>query len=146
MKIFAYIWPLGLVVLSNIVYNIAAKSTPAQMNPLASLVVTYLVGAAVSAILYFLLPGGGEKKNFIVELSKLNWAPFVLGIVIVGLEVGYIYAYRAGWQVSTAAIVQSVFLAIALLFVGWLLYHEDMSIRKLLGLGICLAGLYFLNT
>ena len=146
MKIFAYIWPLGLVVLSNIVYNIAAKSTPAQMNPLASLVVTYLVGAAVSAILYFLLPGGGEKKNFIAELSKLNWAPFVLGIVIVGLEVGYIYAYRAGWQVSTAAIVQSVFLAIALLFVGWLLYHEDMSIRKLLGLGICLAGLYFLNT
>lgn len=42
----------------------------------------------------------GEEKNLIKELAKLNWAPFVLGLVIVGLEAGWIYAYKAGWQVS----------------------------------------------
>lgn len=26
----------------------------------------------------------GEEKNLIKELAKLNWAPFVLGLVIVG--------------------------------------------------------------
>ncbi len=31
----------------------------------------------------------------------------MLGIVIVGLETGWIYAYKAGWQVSTGFIVQS---------------------------------------
>ena len=90
-----YIWPLAMVVLSNVAYQICAKSVPAEMNPLASLTVTYLIGAVASAILYFALRSGG---NLVSEYSKLNWAPFVLGLVIVGLEVGWIYAYKAGWH------------------------------------------------
>ena len=50
---FSYVWPIALVVLSNVVYQICAKSVPEEMNPFASLTVTYLVGAVVSAILYF---------------------------------------------------------------------------------------------
>ena len=75
----------------------------------------------------------------------MNWAPVLLGISVVGLEVGFIYAYKNGWPVSTASIVQSAFLAAALLIVGAVLYHESISIQKLLGVGFCLAGLFFLN-
>ena len=50
---FSYVWPIALVVLSNIIYQICAKSLPAEINPLASLTITYLVAAASSAILYF---------------------------------------------------------------------------------------------
>ena len=42
---FNYVWPLGLVVLSNVLYQICAKSVPEGMNPLASLTITYLIGA-----------------------------------------------------------------------------------------------------
>ena len=38
----AYIWPIALVVFSNVVYQICAKSMPRGINPLASLTVTYL--------------------------------------------------------------------------------------------------------
>lgn len=138
---FSYIWPIALVVLSNVVYQICAKSVPEGMNPFASLTVTYLVGAVASGALYFILGG----NNLIREYQKLNWAPLVLGIVIVGLEAGFIYSYKAGWQVSTASIVQSSFLAIALIFVGYLLYHEALTWNKLLGVGICLVGLVFIN-
>ena len=139
---FNYIWPIALVVLSNIVYQICAKSAPESMDPLASLTVTYLVGALASGILYFLLHRGG---NLFREYRALNWAPFVLGIVIVGLEVGFIYAYRAGWQVSRAQIVQSSVLAAALVLVGALLYHEHITWTKLAGVAICLVGLVFIN-
>ena len=139
---FSYIWPLALVVISNIAYQICAKSVPEDMNPLASVTVTYLVGAAASGILYFVLNRNG---NLIREYGRLNWAPIVLGIVIVGLEVGWIYAYKAGWQVSTGFIVQSAFLAVALIFVGYLLYHEALTWNKLVGIGACLAGLVFIN-
>ena len=139
---FSYIWPIALVVLSNIVYQICAKSVPEGMNPFASLTITYLVGAAASAILYFAL---GRGCGLLKEYSRMNWAPFVLGIVIVGLEAGWIYAYKAGWQVSTGFIVQSAFLAVALLFVGWVLYHEVLSWNKLVGVVICLIGLAFIN-
>ncbi len=46
----SYIWPIALVVFSNVVYQICAKSVPSGMNPLASLTVTYLVGVAICLV------------------------------------------------------------------------------------------------
>ena len=139
---FSYVWPIALVVFSNTLYQICAKSVPKEIDPFASLIVTYLVGAAASAVLYFALRSEG---NLVKECGKLNWAPFVLGIVIVGLEAGWIYAYKAGWQVSTGFIVQSAFLAGVLLFVGYFLYRESLTWNKLVGVVLCLAGLVFIN-
>ena len=139
---FYYVWPIALVVLSNVIYQISAKSVPSAINPFASLTITYLVAAAASAVLFFTL---GKEPDLFKEYSRLNWAPFVLGIVIVGLEAGWIYAYKAGWQVSTGFIVQSAFLAIALLIVGFLLFHEAVTWNKIVGVCICLAGLAFIN-
>ncbi|HNX92203.1 MAG TPA: hypothetical protein PKI17_01660, partial [Syntrophomonas sp.] len=39
---FNYIFPIVLIVFSNVVYNIAQKSTPQNANPYAALLVTYL--------------------------------------------------------------------------------------------------------
>lgn len=139
---FSYVWPITLVVLSNIIYQICAKSLPAEINPLASLTITYLVAAASSAILYFALT---KNPDIIHEYSKLNWVPFTFGLVLVGLEVGFIYAYKAGWPVSTASVVQSSFLAVALIIVGFLLYHETITWNKIAGVIICLIGLGLIN-
>ncbi|MBQ0037650.1 MAG: EamA family transporter [Clostridiales bacterium] len=139
---FSYIWPIALVVICNTVYQICTKSVPGNMNPLASLTITYLVAAATSTVLYFLLNRGG---NLLEELTRTNWAPAVLGVVIVGLETGFIYAYKAGWPVSTASTVQSCFLAVVLLLMGFFLYHESLNASKIIGMVICLVGLYFVN-
>lgn len=136
------VWPIALVVLSNVAYQICAKSVPNDINPFASLTITYSIGAALSLILFFVLNKGA---NIFREFSKVNWAPFAFGVVLVGLEIGWIYAYRAGWQVSTAQIVQSAFLAVALIFVGLLLYKESLSWNKIVGVAICLIGLVFIN-
>ena len=139
---FSYIWPIALVVLSNTLYQICAKSVPEGMNPLASLTVTYLVGAAVSCALYFIL---NRNANLLREIRLTNWAPIVLGVVIVGLEVGFIYAFRAGWQISMAQIVSSAVLAVILIFVGYLLYHEAITWNKIAGIIVCLVGLVLIN-
>ena len=139
---FNYVWPLALVVLSNVFYQICAKSVPAEMHPLASLTVTYTVGAILSLVLYYAL---NRNADILKEYSRINWAPFVLGIAIVGLEVGFIYAYKAGWPISTAQIVQAAVLAIILIFVGCILYKESLSWNKIAGIIICLAGLGLIN-
>ncbi|MCQ2510546.1 MAG: EamA family transporter [Lachnospiraceae bacterium] len=139
---FNYFWPLALVVLSNVFYQISAKSVPEAMNPFASLTITYLVGALVSLVLYYAL---NKESNIIKEYSKTNWAPFLLGLVIVGLEVGYIYAYKAGWPVSTAQIVQAAVLAVILIFVGYALYKEHITWNKIVGIIVCLTGLGLIN-
>ena len=137
-----YIWPIVLVVLSNVFYQICTKEVPDGMNPFASLTITYVVGAILSLIMYYLIGGGG---NIIEEYKKTNWAPFVLGLVIVGLEVGFIYAYKAGWQVSVAQIVQACALAVILIFVGYLIYKEELTWNKVLGALVCLGGLVLIN-
>lgn len=136
------IWPIALVVVSNIIYQICAKGVPKNMDAMASMTITYLVGAICSAIMYFVINKNG---NLLQEYAKTNWAPVFLGVSVVGLEVGFIYAYKNGWAVSTASIVQSAFLAVALLVVGALLYHETISISRIIGVGFCLVGLFFLN-
>ena len=138
----SYVWPIALVVFSNTLYQICAKEVPAGMNAFASLTVTYLVGAVASGLL-FLVTGNGA--NLLQEYGRLNWAPFVLGLVILGLEAGWIYAYKAGWPVSTAFLVQSAILAGFLLAVGYVLYREPLAWNKVAGVVICLIGLYVIN-
>ena len=48
---FAYMWPIAPVVLSNVVYQTCAKSVPNGMHPLASLTITHTVSAAVCPVL-----------------------------------------------------------------------------------------------
>lgn len=67
----SYIWPIALVITSNILYQICAKSVPKDLNPFASLIVTYLVGTVVSAIFYFI---NRSEGSLVKEFGKLNWA------------------------------------------------------------------------
>lgn len=139
---FSYIWPVALVVVSNIIYHVAAKCLPGDMDPMASLTITYTVGAVTSWVLFLAVNRNG---HLLQEYAKTNWAPFALGVVIVGLEIGILYAYRAGWPVSTAQIVQSSFLAVALIFIGYFMFREALTWNKLAGIVICLAGLILIN-
>lgn len=134
--------PLAIVVLSNTFYHICAKSTPPELNTFASLSVTYAVGAAVSLIMYFITRKGG---SLITEYCGLNWSSFVLGIAVVGLEAGFLLMYKAGWSVSTGQIVQSAILAVVLLAVGHVLYKEVLTVQKIVGVAVCMAGLYIIN-
>ena len=137
-----YIWPILLVVLSNTLYQICSRSVPGDINPLAALVITYIVGAVVSAVLYFAL---NRDTDLVREWTKINWAPFVLGVVIVGLEVGFIYAYKAGWPVSMAQTVASSILAIILILVGRAMFNETITWNKVAGIIVCLGGIALIN-
>ncbi len=139
----AYLWPLILIVVSNSIYHICAKSLPVKADPFAALTVTYLIGAVFSAALYFLLNRG--SADLAQEWRSLNWTPYVLGFIVVAMEAGNVYAYRAGWSVNTLPVVQAACVAVLLLALGFLLYREGVTAGKLIGLVLCVAGLFFLN-
>lgn len=86
-----------------------------------------------------------KNPNLLAEYHHLNWSSFVLGVSIVGLETGFILMYKAGWEVSTGQLVASALLAIVLIFVGYFLYKEAMTAQKIIGVVVCMAGLYLIN-
>ena len=100
------IWPIVLIVFSNVIYQICAKEVPENIDAMASMTITYIVGAVCSAV---------------------------------------IYAYKNGWAVSTVSLVQSAFLAVVLIVVGGVLYHEAITLNKVVGIALCLIGLYFIK-
>ena len=135
------LWPLLLIVASNCFYNICTKSMPTNANAFASLTVTYLAGAVLSAILFLV---GSKGANLGAEVGKVNWTSLVLALAIVGLEAGYVFLYRAGWKVSLGALTANICLAIALLVIGCLLYRESVTPRQVLGICVCGVGLFLI--
>lgn len=136
------IWPILIVILSNTFYNVCMKSMPSDVNPFAALMVTYLVAAIISAVIFVVM---AKPSNVIVELGKINWTSIVLALAIVGLEVGYVFVYRAGWTVSTASVVANIGLACVLLIVGYFLYRENVSLNQIVGIIVCMFGLVLIN-
>lgn len=140
---FFYILPVIVVVVSNVLYHIASKSTSQNVNPFFSLVITYLIGAAVSFIIY-LISGKGEI-HMLADFKKLNWATFLMGVLIIGLEAGWILAYRAGWNISKCSLIANICLAVILVFVGVIFYKEHITAKQLAGMAFCVAGLVLIN-
>lgn len=136
------IWPILVVILSNTFYNICMKSMPNDVNPFGALMVTYIVSAIITAIIFVFMV---KPSNVVFELSKVNWTSIVLALVLVGLEVGYVFVYRAGWSVSTASVVANIGLACVLLVVGFFLYKENVSIKQIIGIFVCMFGLVLIN-
>src|SRR5574344_539145 len=135
-------WPILLVAVANTTYNICAKSTPASINPFATLCITYLVAACSCVGMFFLT---FPVKNLVQEVTKINWTSFAFGLIVVALEFGYINIFRVGWKVSTASLVTNIILACALLLIGFFVYKESISLRQIIGMLVCLFGLVLIS-
>ena len=136
------IFPILIVVLANTMYNICAKSTPGDVNPFGTLMITYLVAVFITLIIFVVMV---KPENVAVELSKINWTAFALAISVVLLEVGYILIYRAGWNINNASLVANICLACSLLVVGLLMYNETLNAKQIIGFVICIIGLIFVT-
>ena len=134
-----------IIVASNIFYHLASKKVPDQTNPFFFVMVSYVVGFVLASIAFTMTIQDKNITKAIVEQSKLiNWAPIVLGIAVIGLEVGNVLMYRAGWDISKGALFCNTLLAIVLVVVGVFIVKEDFTSRHIVGLMCCAMGLYFL--
>ena len=132
---------MTLAVLANVFYHVASKSIPAEQNAFMGLVVNYATALIASAILFFLTP---HEKIF-VEAARSNWACILMGVSITGVEAAFVMIYRAGGELSTAALVVNILIALAMLVVGGIFYHEEISVRKIFGAALCVAGVVLLS-
>lgn len=139
---FMYFFPIFLVITSNVIYNVCQKSTPQSANPFSALLVTYLTAALLTLIAF---PFYKTDKSFFQSFSDLNWTSYALGAAIIGLELGYLLAYRVGWNISVGSLVANIILAIMLIPIGILFYKEGFAVNQIIGVVFCLVGLILIN-
>lgn len=129
---------LVLIVASNAVYHVAQKSVPSGAHPLLSLCVTYVVALAATLLL---LPFFPVRAPLSGALRQLSWPSVAIGIAIVGVELGFLLAYRSGWRIGLASTVSAATLAVILVPTSALAFGERLSAGNVFGLVLCLAGL-----
>jgi uncharacterized membrane protein len=133
---------IGLVIVSNVLYHIFQKLTPTGVHPLVALLATYVTAGVACLALFPVLP---LTEDLGPSFRRVTWPSFALGLAIVGLELGFLLAYRAGWVISLAALVTNATVALLLLPVGLALFRERLSAVNVLGAALSLAGLVLLN-
>lgn len=139
-KYWKLFWPLALVVVCGVSYQVGLKEISEGVHPLLALALTYLA-AAGTVILPGLVQRRGRKEGTKGPLFPVTLPALGLAASIVGIELGNIYMFRAGWTVNSAFITVNGLVVAALLFLGAGLYGERITARKLLGMGITFAGI-----
>jgi drug/metabolite transporter (DMT)-like permease len=138
-----YYLPFGIAVISSCLYHVSQKAISPAVNPVVSLLVTYLAAFVFTFALFILYP---IRSGVVAELSKVNWASIVLAVAIVGLEIGFLLAYRVGWSVSVTGVAANAAAALLLIPTGLFLFQEKPSVINIVGVFVCILGLVMVNS
>ena len=136
-EIFDYWWPVFLIVGGDVLYQVCAKKMASKGNPIAALGLLYLSSALICAILFELfVPGEGILQ----DMMKSPSGAVIMGISMVGLEIGAIYIYVNGWSMNVGFTVYTSLIVIALLIFGTLFYGEPLTLQQILGSVVASIG------
>jgi multidrug transporter EmrE-like cation transporter len=133
---------LSVAIACTVGYHLVLKLTPAGVNPLLSLLVTYALVTVLFGALLVASPGGFEWRQ---EARQLNWTAVALAVAIVGLDLAFLFLYRSGFEVSLGALVTQSSAAMLLLVVGVAVFREKLSLANSAGIVLCLVGLWLVN-
>jgi drug/metabolite transporter (DMT)-like permease len=133
---------LSLAIAATVAYHLVLKLTPAGANPFLSLLVTYAGVTVLFAVVLALAPGPLHWRE---EFRALNWTALALAAAIVALDLGFLFLYRSGYDISLGALVTQSAAAMMLLVLGVLVFREKLSPANGLGVALCLAGLWLVN-
>lgn len=137
-----YYIPIILTVFANVLYHIAQKYTSEKVNPMLSLMITYGVALIVCIVVFIFTK---DRGSLTVEMKSVNWASILLGFAIVLLELGFLLAYRKGWNISTAAIISTILVTMFLLPIGRFMFQEEISGKNLVGIAVSIVGIIMMN-
>lgn len=137
-----YYLSMIIIIVSSVSYQFLQKKIPENINPAITLIVTYAVALIGSCFLFFIFP---FKKGLTVSFGEVNLTSYLLGISIIGIELGYLLIYRFGGKVSLAYTLVSAAIIVILALGGIFLFHENLSSIKYFGLLLCIIGVVLLT-
>ncbi len=138
-----YFWTIGLAIVSQVGYHLGQRSVPNTASPFVVLASAY--GAACVLCLVF-LPIVGQTPTAADLRASVGWPTWIVALSIVGIELGYLLAYRSGWTIGLAFAVASTITVVALALVAAAFLGSPLSARRLAGIALACMSLWLLVT
>lgn len=133
---------LVIAVFSTFGYHLVIKLTPASVNPLLSLAVTYATVTLLFLGAALVVPDGEPLRD---SFRQVNWTALALAGTIVGLDLGFLLLYRSGFDLSLGQIVTQSAAALLLIAVGVAVFRERLNLANIAGIALCIAGLWLIS-
>lgn len=133
----SYFFPILLTILGGLSYHVSSKNIP-DINPLLVLSGAYIFQSIVClALLPFFKTLGP------ISFIPTSWNFWVIGLAVgsILLELGFILAYKVGWDLSNADITSVAIVAILFIIVGALFFNEPFTVKRICGVAVCIVGL-----
>ena len=137
-----YLVAICIALLSSASYHVIQRATPHDVHPIVALSVTYVLALLICMALLPFFPLTASLRE---SISQLNWTSYALAITVVGIEIGFLLAYRAGWQLSIASLIVTIVATLLLIPISRFIFHEPLSLRQILGIITCIVGLVLIN-
>jgi uncharacterized membrane protein len=134
--------PIFLAIGGGALYHIAQKSIPKDANPMMALSIAYLTSLTAVLLLMVFLSG---NESYPAAIKKTNWAMFAVGLGAAAIEIGFLFAYRVGWNISSANLFVNIAIALFAIPVGLTFFKEHLTAWNLAGIGFCIVGLILLS-
>jgi drug/metabolite transporter (DMT)-like permease len=133
---------LAVAVAGQVLYQLMQKGVSHSANPVLSLLTFYGLGAVLALPLLFLFPVQGSWRE---AMGEMNWPVLGVALSIVLIELGFLLAYRSGGNLQSSYVTSAAFTTSALVLIGAVFYGESLSLSKLSGLALALAGIWLLS-
>lgn len=135
------VWTMGVVIISQIGYHIGQKAVHPSASPFIVLATAYATACLVCVATISVIgrmPSPDELR------ASIGWPTWVVALSIIGIEVGYLLAYRTGWPISLAFAVASTLTVVALAAIGVAYFSSSLHPRRLAGIALACLGMWLL--
>ncbi len=127
----------AIAIIGTVGYHSLVKKIPSTVDPMVSIIGIYL---GVLLLGLFLMPFIYSEARIMDSVRQLSWIQAGIAVCILVMELGFILMYRSGWDVSVGNVVTGVFINLALLTIGSLIFHEKLNALNIFGVFICILG------
>ncbi|MGI9271446.1 MAG: EamA family transporter [Woeseiaceae bacterium] len=131
----------AIAIVSVAMYQVCMRMIPTGLNPIGALVIFYATALVFTLVVAKFVPVDAPSWS----LAEFSWVAVFVGIAIVGIELGFLLMYRTGWHLSAAPIVVMGGAAALLAPIAILVFRQPMTLRYVLGIALCLVGVYLLS-
>lgn len=135
-------FPLLIIILGGLLYQFSQKSIAKGLNAYFVIIIAYLAGILLCLVCQWIYPVQGTLTE---AFRKSNWAVYGVGVGAVLVEIGFLLAYRQGWQISLTSMLVNMVISLVLVPVGVLVYKEKLSGWNALGIAFYFAGLILIS-
>jgi uncharacterized membrane protein len=134
---------IAVWVASSVIYHLAQKTLSSENSFFGILAATYAVAMLISLAGLYLQTGKIELDGVI---SLKNWPIAVLGVAIVGIEIGVLMTYHAGASISILPLLSNGMVMACLVPIGVIFFREHINMYSIVGMLMIIGGVWVVSS